>query len=74
MRELVKLFGRFHDNPMVTQEAVKMAGLEEKSRTGIHDDAHDAFMTLVSHTINKEAGEHLARCRVKKKESPSCSI
>ncbi len=32
------------------------------------------LMTLVSHTTNKEAGEHLTRCRVKKKESPSCSI
>jgi ABC-2 type transport system ATP-binding protein len=33
VRELVELFGRFHDNPMVTQEAVKMAGLEEKANT-----------------------------------------
>jgi hypothetical protein len=31
-------------------------------------------MTLVSHTTNIEAGEHLTRCRVKKKERPSCSI
>ena len=30
VHELVELFGRFHDNPMVTQEAVKLAGLEEK--------------------------------------------
>lgn len=33
VRELVELFGRFHDNPMVTQEAIKMAGLEEKARS-----------------------------------------
>jgi ABC-2 type transport system ATP-binding protein len=33
VRELVELFGRFHDNPMVTQEAIKMAGLEEKANT-----------------------------------------
>jgi len=31
--ELVELFGRFHDNPMVTQEAIQMAGLEEKANT-----------------------------------------
>ncbi len=33
VRELVELFGRFHDNPMVTQEAIKMAGLEDKANT-----------------------------------------
>src|SRR5579872_1628983 len=33
VRELVELFGRFHDNPMVTQEAIKIAGLEEKANT-----------------------------------------
>ncbi|HEY6541915.1 MAG TPA: ABC transporter ATP-binding protein [Ktedonobacteraceae bacterium] len=33
VRELVELFGRFHDNPMVTQEAIKMAGLEEKANS-----------------------------------------
>lgn len=33
VRELVELFGRFHDNPMVTQEAIKVAGLEEKANT-----------------------------------------
>ena len=33
VRELVELFGRFHDNPMVTLEAIKMAGLEEKANT-----------------------------------------
>src|SRR5690348_6528236 len=33
VRELVELFGRFHDNPMVTQEAIKMAGLAEKANT-----------------------------------------
>jgi ABC-2 type transport system ATP-binding protein len=33
VRELVELFGRFHDNPMVTQEAIQMAGLEEKANT-----------------------------------------
>jgi ABC-2 type transport system ATP-binding protein len=31
VRELVELFGRFHEHPMPTQEAIKMAGLEEKS-------------------------------------------
>ncbi len=31
VRELVELFGRFHDNPMLTQEAIKMAGLEDKA-------------------------------------------
>lgn len=31
VRELVELFRRFHDHPMATQEAIKMAGLEEKS-------------------------------------------
>ena len=31
VRELVELFGRLHDHPMATQEAIKMAGLEEKS-------------------------------------------
>lgn len=31
VRELVELFRRFHDHPMTTQEAIKMAGLEEKS-------------------------------------------
>src|SRR5258708_30917460 len=31
VRELVELFGRFHDNPMATQEAIKVAGLEEKA-------------------------------------------
>ncbi|HEY6407285.1 MAG TPA: ABC transporter ATP-binding protein [Ktedonobacteraceae bacterium] len=33
VRELVELFGRFHDNPMVTREAIRMAGLEEKANT-----------------------------------------
>lgn len=33
VRELIELFGRFHDHPMVTQEAVKIAGLEEKANT-----------------------------------------
>jgi ABC-2 type transport system ATP-binding protein len=33
VRELVELFGRFHDNPMVTQEAITIAGLEEKAST-----------------------------------------
>jgi ABC-2 type transport system ATP-binding protein len=33
VRELVELFGRFHDNPMLTQEAIKMAGLAEKTNT-----------------------------------------
>ncbi len=33
VRELVELFGRFHDNPMGTREAIKMAGLEEKANT-----------------------------------------
>ncbi len=33
VRELVELFGRFHDNSMVTREAVKMAGLEDKANT-----------------------------------------
>ena len=33
VRELVELFGRFHDNPMVAQEAIKMAGLEEKANS-----------------------------------------
>ena len=33
VRELVELFGRFHDNPMVTHEAIKMAGLAEKANT-----------------------------------------
>jgi ABC-2 type transport system ATP-binding protein len=33
VRELVELFGRFHDNPMLTQEAIKMAGLTEKTNT-----------------------------------------
>ncbi len=33
VRELVELFGRFHDNPMVTREAIKMAGLEEKANS-----------------------------------------
>lgn len=31
VRELVELFGRFHNNPLVTQEAIKIAGLEEKA-------------------------------------------
>jgi len=31
VHELVELFRRFHDHPMTTQEAIKMAGLEEKS-------------------------------------------
>lgn len=31
VRELVELFGRFHDNPMATREAMKVAGLEEKA-------------------------------------------
>ena len=33
VHELVELFGRFHDNPMVTQEAIKMAGLEGKAKS-----------------------------------------
>lgn len=33
VRELVELFGHFHDHPMTTQEALKMAGLEEKSNS-----------------------------------------
>ena len=33
VRELVELFRRFHDHPMTTQEAIKMAGLEEKSKS-----------------------------------------
>lgn len=33
VRELVELLGRFHDNPMTTQAAIKMAGLEEKANT-----------------------------------------
>lgn len=33
VHELVELFGRFHDNAIVTQEAIKMAGLEEKANT-----------------------------------------
>lgn len=33
VHELVELFGRFHDNPMITREAIKMAGLEEKANT-----------------------------------------
>ena len=33
VRELVELFGRFHDNPMVTREAIKMADLEEKANS-----------------------------------------
>lgn len=35
VRELVELFGRFHDNSMITQEAIKMAGLTEKANTRI---------------------------------------
>lgn len=35
VRELVELFGRFHDNPMITQEAIKMAGLADKANTRI---------------------------------------
>ena len=35
VRELVELFGRFHDNSMITQEAVKMAGLADKANTRI---------------------------------------
>lgn len=31
VRELVELFGRFHNNPMATLEAIKIAGLEEKA-------------------------------------------
>ncbi|MEO7021879.1 MAG: ABC transporter ATP-binding protein, partial [Ktedonobacteraceae bacterium] len=31
VRELVELFGRFHDNPMVTQEAIQVAGLADKA-------------------------------------------
>ncbi len=31
VRELVELFGRFHDNPMETQEAIKIAGLEAQA-------------------------------------------
>jgi ABC-2 type transport system ATP-binding protein len=31
VRELVELFGRFHDNAIVTREAIAMAGLEEKA-------------------------------------------
>jgi ABC-2 type transport system ATP-binding protein len=33
VRELVELFGRFHDNPMLTQEAINIAGLEDKATT-----------------------------------------
>ena len=33
VHELVELFGRFHDNPMVTQEAIKMAGLDGKAKS-----------------------------------------
>ncbi len=33
VRELVEMFRRFHDHPMTTQEALKMAGLEEKSKS-----------------------------------------
>lgn len=33
VRELVELFRRFHDHPMTTQGAIKMAGLEEKSKS-----------------------------------------
>jgi ABC-2 type transport system ATP-binding protein len=31
VRELVELFGRFHDNPLATPEAIQIAGLEEKA-------------------------------------------
>jgi ABC-2 type transport system ATP-binding protein len=31
VRELVELFSRFHDDPMETREAIRMAGLEEKA-------------------------------------------
>lgn len=31
VHELIELFGRFHDNPMFTQEAIKMAGLQEQA-------------------------------------------
>ena len=31
VHELIELFGRFHDNPVTTQEALKIAGLEEKA-------------------------------------------
>jgi ABC-2 type transport system ATP-binding protein len=31
VHELIELFGRFHDNPMITQEAIKMAGLQEQA-------------------------------------------
>jgi ABC-2 type transport system ATP-binding protein len=31
VRELVELFGRFHDNPLATREAINVAGLEEKA-------------------------------------------
>ena len=33
VRELVELFGRFHDQSMITREVVKMVGLEEKANT-----------------------------------------
>lgn len=33
VRELVELFGRFHDDPMLAQEAIKVAGLEDKANT-----------------------------------------
>lgn len=33
VRELVELFRRFHDHPMSTEEAIKMAGLEDKSKS-----------------------------------------
>src|SRR6266568_1709997 len=46
----------------------------KKSRAGIHDDAHDAFMTLVSHTTNKEAGEHLTRSSGRRKRVPPAHV
>jgi ABC-2 type transport system ATP-binding protein len=33
VRELVELFRRFHDHPMGTPEAIRMAGLEDKATT-----------------------------------------
>jgi len=37
VRELAKLFRRFHDHPMVTQEAIKMAGLQERIVRRVRD-------------------------------------
>lgn len=35
VHELVELFRRFHKHPMSTQEAIKMAGLEDKANTAL---------------------------------------